>query len=202
MYPIHVFFKSTSGSFSVRLLSCIDVEISGTIGGVLQRSSSVLTVLPHISLPRRRFVLNETLFNELVEASRDIPGNRWTVGGNAPVMAGRMATEGCDVLLGGSFSPDFTDVLSQHITGVCTLRTPTPLSGHYQVPFPHLLHMLSLFLCVFAVAGEEVEEPDIHLILEYPSGASWGQYTSRRANRCVCVFIVHYCASTVNYLDD
>lgn len=68
----------------------------------------------------RRFVLNETLFSELVEASRDLPGNRWAVGGNAPVMAGRMATEGCDVLLGGSFSPDFTDVLSQHITGIQT----------------------------------------------------------------------------------
>ncbi|XP_034432934.1 ADP-dependent glucokinase [Hippoglossus hippoglossus] len=100
-----------------------------------------------------RFMLNDTLFNELVEASRDLPGNRWAVGGNAPVMAGRMATEGCDVLLGGSFSPDFTDVLSQHIT----------------------------------VAGNIVEEPDIHLILEYPSGAKWGNYTSRRANR----YIVH-----------
>lgn len=100
-----------------------------------------------------RFVLNDTLFNELVEASRDLPGNRWAVGGNAPVMAGRMATEGCDVLLGGSFSTDFTDVLSQHIT----------------------------------VAGNTVEEPDIHLILEYPSGAQWGSYTSRRANR----YIVH-----------
>lgn len=62
-------------------------------------------------------MLNDTLFSELVEASRDLPGNRWSVGGNAPVMAGRMATEGCEVLLGGSFSPDFTDVLSQHITG-------------------------------------------------------------------------------------
>lgn len=100
-----------------------------------------------------RFMLNDTLFRELVEASRDLPGNRWAVGGNAPVMAGRMATEGCDVLLGGSFSPDFTDVLSQHIM----------------------------------VAGNILEEPDIHLILEYPSGASWGQYTSRRANR----YIVH-----------
>ncbi|XP_061132174.1 ADP-dependent glucokinase [Syngnathus typhle] len=100
-----------------------------------------------------RFVLNETLFSELVEASRDLPGNRWSVGGNAPVMAGRMANEGCDVLLGGSFSPDFIDVLSQHIT----------------------------------VAGNTVEEPDIHLILEYPSGAKWGQYSSRRANR----YIVH-----------
>ncbi|XP_034536095.1 ADP-dependent glucokinase [Notolabrus celidotus] len=100
-----------------------------------------------------RFMLNETLFSELVEASRDLPGNRWSVGGNAPVMAGRMATEGCDVLLGGSFSPDFTDVLSQHIT----------------------------------VAGNVVEEPDIHLIMEYPSGASWGPFTSRRANR----YIIH-----------
>ncbi|KAM9860455.1 ADP-dependent glucokinase [Aulostomus maculatus] len=100
-----------------------------------------------------RFMLNDTLFSELVEASRDLPGNRWAVGGNAPVMAGRMATEGCDVLLGGSFSPDFTDVLSHHIT----------------------------------VAGNTVEEPDIHLILEYPSGASWGHYSSRRANR----YIIH-----------
>ncbi|KAM3625053.1 uncharacterized protein V6R79_006305 [Siganus canaliculatus] len=100
-----------------------------------------------------RFVLNDTLFSELVEASRDLPGNRWAVGGNAPVMAGRMATEGCDVLLGGSFSPDFTEVLSEHIT----------------------------------VAGNIIEEPDIHLILEYPSGASWGKFTSRRANR----YIVH-----------
>lgn len=62
-------------------------------------------------------MINETLFSELVDGARDLPGNRWSVGGNAPVMAGRMATEGCDVLLGGSFSTDFTEVLSQHITG-------------------------------------------------------------------------------------
>ncbi|KAM9766197.1 ADP-dependent glucokinase [Menidia menidia] len=100
-----------------------------------------------------RFVLNDTLFNELVEGARDLPGNRWSIGGNAPVMAGRMATEGCDVLLGGSFSTDFKEVLSQHIT----------------------------------VAGEVIDEQDIHLILEYSSGANWGSYTSRRANR----YIVH-----------
>ncbi|XP_033841982.1 ADP-dependent glucokinase-like [Periophthalmus magnuspinnatus] len=100
-----------------------------------------------------RFMINDTLFSELVEASRDLPGNRWSVGGNAPVMAGRLAKEGCDVLLGGSFSPDFTDVLSEHIT----------------------------------VAGKILEEPDIHLILEYPVGAAWGPYISRRANR----YIIH-----------
>ncbi|XP_034043627.1 ADP-dependent glucokinase-like [Thalassophryne amazonica] len=100
-----------------------------------------------------RFMINDTLFSELVEASRDIPGNRWAVGGNAPVIASRLANEGCDVLLAGSFSPDLTDVLPQHIT----------------------------------VAGNVVEEPDIHLILEYPSGTKWGHYTSRRANR----YIIH-----------
>ena len=80
-------------------------------------------------------MLNDTLFNELVEASRDLPGNRWSVGGNAPVMAGRMATEGCDVLLGGSFSPDFADVLSQHITGTHrdALVDPYNLLGFFRL---------------------------------------------------------------------
>ncbi|RVE74673.1 hypothetical protein OJAV_G00024390 [Oryzias javanicus] len=100
-----------------------------------------------------RFMLNETLFSELVDGARDLPGNRWAVGGNAPVMAGRMANEGCDVLLGGSYSTDFIDVLPEHIT----------------------------------VAGEVLDEPDIHLILEYSAGSSWGRYTSRRANR----YIIH-----------
>ncbi|TRY98453.1 hypothetical protein DNTS_017509 [Danionella cerebrum] len=100
-----------------------------------------------------RFVVNDTLFSELVEASRELPGSRWSIGGNAPVMASRMALEGCDVLLGGSFSNEFTEILSQRIT----------------------------------VAGNTVDEPDIHLILEYPTGATWGPYTSRRANR----YIVH-----------
>lgn len=144
-------------------------------------------------------MLNETLFSELVEASRDLPGNRWAVGGNAPVMAGRMATEGCDVLLGGSFSPDFTDVLSQHITGMQTHQRPpenlfmhlstshTPSFQHHLSRLYFLYSLYTLPSLFYLVAGEIVEEPDIHLILEYPSGASWGHYTSRRANRYVAV---------------
>ncbi|KAK1170140.1 ADP-dependent glucokinase-like [Acipenser oxyrinchus oxyrinchus] len=100
-----------------------------------------------------RFLSNDTLFNELVEASRGLHGNRWALGGNAAVMANRLASEGCDVLLGGRFSPEVTEVLSDHV----------------------------------AVAGKPVEDPDIHLILEYPTGAKWGEYVSRRANR----YIVH-----------
>lgn len=77
--------------------------------------------------------MNDTLFSQLVEASRELPGNRWSVGGNAPVMAGRMAREGCDVLLGGSFSPDFNDYLSEHITGrISTLALPLSSSACYE----------------------------------------------------------------------
>ncbi|KAG7465779.1 hypothetical protein MATL_G00157230 [Megalops atlanticus] len=49
---------------------------------------------------------------------------------------------------------------------------------------PELTEVLSHHI---TVAGNAVEEPDIHLILEYPAGATWGQYTSRRANR----YIIH-----------
>ena len=69
--------------------------------------------------------MNETLFSLLVEASRELPGNRWAVGGNAPVMASRMAAEGCDVLLGGSFSTDFNDMFSEHIMGKTTRSSIT-----------------------------------------------------------------------------
>lgn len=100
-----------------------------------------------------RFVSNETLFRKLVEVSRRMSETRWSLGGNAPMMANRLAREGCDVLLGGRLSSDLKDFLSEHIT----------------------------------VAGKTVEEADIHLILEYPNGAKWGNYVSRRANR----YIVH-----------
>lgn len=95
--------------------------------------------------------MNNTLFSQLVETSRELPGNRWSIGGNAPVMAGRMAAEGCDVLLGGSFSPDFADVLSQHITGVCvcthTVITVTYLTCPSLIPSPTSHPSLCLSSC-------------------------------------------------------
>ena len=33
------------------------------------------------------------------------------------------------------------------------------------------------------IVGSEAKRDDIHLILEYKSGESWGPYTSARANR-------------------
>ncbi|XP_029449685.1 ADP-dependent glucokinase-like [Rhinatrema bivittatum] len=100
-----------------------------------------------------RYVSNETLFRMLVGASRRLPEMRWSLGGNAPVMANRLAREGCSVLLGGRLSTDQMNVLAEHIT----------------------------------VAGEPVDDADIHLILEYPTGARWGDYIAGRANR----YIVH-----------
>ncbi|XP_063774069.1 ADP-dependent glucokinase-like isoform X2 [Pseudophryne corroboree] len=100
-----------------------------------------------------RYVSNETLFRKLVGASKRLSEMRWALGGNAPVMANRLAAEGCDVLLGGRLSQDELSVLSDRIT----------------------------------VAGESLTDADIHLIMEYSTGAKWGSHISRRANR----YIVH-----------
>lgn len=111
-------------------------------------------------------MLNETLFSELVEASRDLPGNRWAVGGNAPVMAGRMAAEGCDVLLGGSFSPDFTDVLSQHITGGNT-KTLVPHTMYPPVSF--LLAQAFSFITLLFLWTPDLVQPlcSVHLLFVF-----------------------------------
>ncbi|XP_053567908.1 ADP-dependent glucokinase [Bombina bombina] len=100
-----------------------------------------------------RYVSNETLFRKLVDTSKSLSEMRWALGGNAPVMANRLAAEGCDVLLGGRLSTEEVSVLSDRIT----------------------------------IAGEPIEDADVHLIMEYPTGAKWGEHMSRRANR----YIVH-----------
>ncbi|KAM4772796.1 ADP-dependent glucokinase-like [Rhinophrynus dorsalis] len=100
-----------------------------------------------------RYMSNETLFRHLVDSSKSLSEMRWALGGNAPVMANRLATEGCDVLLGGRLSPDEMSVLSERIK----------------------------------VAGDPLNDADIHLIMEYSTGAKWGNHISRRANR----YIVH-----------
>ena len=50
-----------------------------------------------------------------------------------------------------------------------------------------------LICCVYfsVVAGDQVEEDDIHLILEYKKGEKWGKYKAPRSNRlenmhCIC----------------
>lgn len=52
----------------------------------------------------RRFISNSTFFQELVHLAEKASSSRYTIGGNAPVMANRFAKEGCNVLLGAQMS--------------------------------------------------------------------------------------------------
>ncbi|XP_069787083.1 ADP-dependent glucokinase [Narcine bancroftii] len=63
-----------------------------------------------------RFIANETLFRNLVKATQGLLRVRWSLGGNAPVMANRLAKEGCEVLMGSRLSPDLIAVLQEHVT--------------------------------------------------------------------------------------
>ncbi|XP_042219499.1 ADP-dependent glucokinase-like [Homarus americanus] len=101
-----------------------------------------------------RYVGNETLFSETLAAAEAVPGSYSTLGGNAPVMASRFASEGAKVLLAAKRTPYIMQKINSNII----------------------------------VGGVETEgADDIHLILEYKAGESWGTYQAPRANR----FIMH-----------
>lgn len=51
-----------------------------------------------------RFMSNSDLFDELIEQALKIPDSRWSIGGNAPLMAKRFFLEGWKVLLAAKMS--------------------------------------------------------------------------------------------------
>jgi len=51
-----------------------------------------------------RYITNSTLFDELVKHAERIPGSRYGLGGNAPVMAMRLNSEGCQVVLASTLT--------------------------------------------------------------------------------------------------
>ena len=55
-----------------------------------------------------RYVSNRDFFQKLVKASRRIKSTRSAIGGNAPVIANRLAIEGARVILGGQDASDLT----------------------------------------------------------------------------------------------
>ena len=61
----------------------------------------------------RRYVGNETYFQTIVKAVQRYQETKWVVGGNAPVMAQRLVTEGSEVLLGARTSPNV--IFGNHI---------------------------------------------------------------------------------------
>ena len=63
----------------------------------------------------RRFVQNDSLLFDLVSVSNSLEGTRWAIGGNAPVMASRFATEGCQVLLGAKMTSRLQEQMPDQI---------------------------------------------------------------------------------------
>ena len=69
----------------------------------------------HCSVFCRRYVSNKQFFERLVDGAKKDENTRWAVGGNAPVMAKRLAMEGSEILLGARQSPNV--VFGEHIKG-------------------------------------------------------------------------------------
>lgn len=109
----------------------------------------------------RRFVANKTIFEGLVQSAASSPQYRESIGGNAPVMASRFVKEGLrHILLGSHDSEYMSRYLPEGITVSGTGKN----------------------------AGDQGSSPrDVHLLIEYAAGETWGSLVAPRANR----FIVH-----------
>ena len=80
------------------------------------RFKIVVTDLDVLFFPRRRFVANASLFREVLERAKSSSQWRSTLGGNAPLMASRFASEGAQVLLGSHMSADLKESLPEGVT--------------------------------------------------------------------------------------
>ncbi|KAL7057223.1 hypothetical protein AAHC03_019171 [Spirometra sp. Aus1] len=124
-----------------------------------------------------RYVANKTLFNLLVEHATSLvtpnttvdtgsgtnsgrPSAYFSLGGNAPVMAQRLAREGAEVTLVARLSPRERAALPN---GLRVISAP-PAFGLPDVPLS-----------------------DVHLILEYERGSRWRNFTAPRANRYILI---------------
>lgn len=105
-----------------------------------------------------RYVSDKAMFRRLVETADELPGVRHVLGGNAPVMANRIAKEGGVVLLAARLSNELRAGMHG---GVKTV--------------------------VYGKGEEEegAEEDDIHLILEYAKDEAWEHLVAPRANRYI-----------------
>jgi ADP-dependent glucokinase len=61
----------------------------------------------------RRYITNNSLFDELVLSAARLPGAHYALGGNAPVMATRFVLEGCEVVLAAKMTPELQSHLPQ-----------------------------------------------------------------------------------------
>lgn len=101
-----------------------------------------------------RFTSDKAMFRRLIAAATSNDKNkeiRWSLGGNAPVMAIRFFKEGATVLLASKMSSKLRESIPDEIQ----------------------------------IAGDLIEDDDVHLILEYKAGETWGSFTAPRANRYI-----------------
>ena len=70
----------------------------------------IYTVFTH-----RRFTDNKDLFDKLKNIANTMNTTRWTIGGNAPIIAQRLAQEGWDVLLAAKMNKETADMLHSSI---------------------------------------------------------------------------------------
>lgn len=68
-----------------------------------------------ILLCYRRFVSNSKLYDDIVEEALKLSDTRWSIGGNAPLMAKRFQMEGWKVLLGAKMSNKLKSYIPQSI---------------------------------------------------------------------------------------
>ncbi|CAG0881082.1 unnamed protein product [Cyprideis torosa] len=62
-----------------------------------------------------RYVASPALWNHLLERLKSASSRRRALGGNAPVMASRLAAEGCDVVLAGGMTQEMRKLLPENI---------------------------------------------------------------------------------------
>ena len=72
-----------------------------------------------LSVIYRRYVTNETFFEDIVEKAYELSDVRTALGGNAPVMATHFWRAGFDVLLGSTVSDELMKMIPEDIKGTC-----------------------------------------------------------------------------------
>ncbi|KAJ9578303.1 hypothetical protein L9F63_005469, partial [Diploptera punctata] len=62
-----------------------------------------------------RYISDDKLFDAIVDKAARVEGSHYALGGNAPVMAKRFVTEGCDVLLAAKMTPELQRTLPKDL---------------------------------------------------------------------------------------